>query len=238
MPRGVTVAPPPAPEGSKPGDKTPRAKVTIEKRGGATLDASALKGDFSNTQLAILALRSCRDAGVEVPKATWTAAYDYLKKFQHADGGWGYVLQAVQDESSYSSLTAAAVCSAAICANALGSKDPKSDPVAKKGLAWLDKNLDMAKNAGIETSSVGGPSPWQYYDLYSVERTGRVLSLDVVGKRWWYAEGAKWILAAQQADGHWEDGELSSGRRPSMTIADTCFALLFLTRATRPLTGG
>src|SRR5262249_6032462 len=152
-------------------------------------------------QLAILALRSCRDAGVEAPKATWSAAYDYLKKFQHADGGFGYVLRGEQDKASYSSLTAAAACSAAICANARGSKDPKSDPVVKKALGWLDKNLDLTKNAGIETSSVGGPSPWQYYDLYSVERTGRVLGLDVVGKKPWYAEGARWILGAQQADG-------------------------------------
>jgi hypothetical protein len=107
------------------------------------------------------------------------------------------------------------------------------------GLAWLDKNFDVATNVGIDRSAVVGPSPWQYYNLYSLERAGRVLGVDVLGKRSWYPEGAKWILSAQQGDGHWEDGDGpgAGGRRPSFTTADTCFALLFLTRATRPLTG-
>jgi hypothetical protein len=244
-PRGITVSPPPPPppEAAKAGDPkpdphAPRAKVSI-KRGDTQTSDVVRKGDFSNTQLAILGLRACREAGVEAPKETWTAALEYLKKFQRPEGGWGYVVSGEQDEASYASLTCAGACSVAICANALGSKDVRSDPNVKRALAWLDKHLDIPQNVGIDRSSVVGPSPWQYYHLYSLERAGRVLGLDVVGKRAWYAEGAKWIVAAQQADGRWEDGEGAGagGRRPSFTVADTCFALLFLTRATRPLTG-
>src|SRR5262245_17606459 len=61
-PRGTTVAPPPPAEGSKPGDRAPRPKVAIRRGESHTAEAGAAgKGDFSNTQLAILALRSCRD---------------------------------------------------------------------------------------------------------------------------------------------------------------------------------
>ena len=49
---------------------------------------------------------------------------------------------AVQDGASYASLTCACVCSLAICLHALGTKDVRSDAGIKKGLAWLDRNLD------------------------------------------------------------------------------------------------
>jgi hypothetical protein len=198
-----------------------------------------LRGDFSNTQFAILGLRACREARVDVPQETWKAALGYLRKTQRPDGGWGYVMGGTPDETSYASLTAAGVCSAAICLHATGSKDPKADPVVRKGLDWLRKNPDVEKNTGIESSSVVGPSTWQCYHLYSIERAARVLGLDEVGGLPWYAAGARWLLAAQREDGRWEDENLQHGRdKPSyMTTADTCFALLFLVRATRPLTG-
>jgi hypothetical protein len=236
MPNGVTVSPPPPEEGAeKP--SYPRDKVKVVRQGGVTSD-SVLRGDFSNTQFAILGLRACASAGVEAPASTWKAALAYLRKYQRPDGGWGYVVQGTQDEASYSSLTCAGVCSTAICLSALGTKDVASDAGIKKALAWLDKNLDPTRNAGADASSVMGPSTWQYYHLYSLERAGRVLGKETVGKRPWYAEGAAWLVARQQADGHWEDDATAVvGTRPRyLTPSETCFALLFLARATRPVT--
>ncbi len=232
---GVEVAPPPAEEG-KPAD-APRAKWVIARKIPATNYGTA-KGDFSNTQFAILGLRAAAEAGVEVPKETWKGALDYLKAFQRKDGGWGYVIGGTQDDGSYASLTCAGVCSAAICLHAFGAKDPKSDGLVTKGLSWLKKNLDVSVNAGMDTSATIQPRAWQYYHLYSLERAARVLGLAKVEGRAWYEEGAKWILAHQESDGSWCDVG-TSGPQPSyFKVADTCFALLFLTRATRPLTGG
>ena len=49
--------------------------------------------------------------------------------------------------------------------------------------------------------------------------------------------GARFLLDAQRTDGSWDD---ASGQNPSrgsyLTVADTCFAILFLARATPPLT--
>jgi hypothetical protein len=244
MPAGMRIQPPPPDEkpaeGAKPGagkPGAPKGKITIVRRSSATSD-TVLKGDFSNTQFAILGLRACREAGIEVPKETWKAALAYLRSFQRPDGGWGYVVQGEQDGASYASLTCAGACSLAICLAATGASDVKGDAGLKKALAWLDKNLDVARNVGIDQSEVIGPSPWQYYHLYSLERIGRALNLETVGKQRWYPAGATWLLAAQQADGHWADGEGPRSRPSYFTPADTCFALLFLTRATRPVTGG
>jgi hypothetical protein len=143
-----------------------------------------------------------------------------------------------QDEASYASLTCAGICSAAICLHALGTKDVRSDAVVKRGLAWLRKNLDIGRNVGIDQSVVIGPSAWQYYHLYSLERAARVLGLTDVEGRAWYPEGARWLLGKQRPDGSWADEESRGGRPRYLDVADTCFAILFLSRATRPLTGG
>ncbi len=233
---GVKVAPPPPPEGAAGPADAPRERVTIARRVPVATHGPS-KGDFSNTQFAILGLRACGEAGVEVPKETWKAALDYLRAFQRKDGGWGYVVGGQQDEASYASLTCAGACSAAICLHALGSKDVKGDATVKKALGWMRKNLDLSKNAGIDQSAIIGPRPWQYYHLYSVERAARVLGLADLEGRAWYPQGARWLLAHRQGDGSWLDEAGPGAQPPYFQVSDTCFALLFLTRATKPLTG-
>ncbi len=230
---GVTVPPPPRPEGAP---DAPLEKLVIERR--TPIDkAGTVKGDFSNTQFAILGLRAARDAGIEIPKATWKAALDYLRKFQRPDGGWGYVMGGQPDEASYASLTCAGICSTAICQAALGVKDVRGDAMVKKGLAWVRKHLDLERNANVESSSLIGPRGWQYYHLYCVERVARVLGLADLEGRAWYPKGAAFLVAKQLPDGGWLDEPGPGAQPPYFQTADTCFALLFLTRATRPLTG-
>jgi hypothetical protein len=65
---------------------------------------------------------------------------------------------------------------------------------------------------------------WNYYFLYGVERAGMLYDTKLIGSHDWYTEGALWLLEAQGAEGSWDD-----------SLFDTCFAILFLKRATRPL---
>jgi hypothetical protein len=233
-PEGVRVSPP-FDEAAMASAAAAKGRIRVERRDSMTSDR-VLRGDFSNTQFAILGLRACREAAVDVPPATWKKALEYLRKTQREDGGWGYEMAGVQDDASYASLTAAGVCSTAICLHATGVKDPKSDATVRRGLEWLRKNPDLGTNVGIDRSRVLGPSPWQCYHLYSVERAARVLGLEEIGGKPWYGPGARWLLDAQAEDGRWEDPALQGSRPRYLTPADTCFALLFLSRSTRPLT--
>jgi hypothetical protein len=237
--RALAVKPPslPEPEAGRHPSKEP--PVVIERHSEAAAFAG-MQGDFSNTQFALLGLRACREARVQVPDATWRAALDYMTRFQQKDGGWGYVVQGEQDQVSYASLTAAGIVGVALCLDGLGTSNPRTNPLVKKGLAWLAKRWDPDRNAGIDDSSIIGPSSWQTYHLYSVERVGRILNLKKIGKRAWYPAGAAHLLARQAGDGSWRDvGEDRTGRQPPyLQTADTCFAILFLTLSTPPLTRG
>jgi hypothetical protein len=234
QPGAVSVPEPTRAEGAEAD-----APIVIERKIDVALYGGA-KGDFSNTQFAVLGLRACRDAGIEIPRATWQAAYDYMRKTQRADGGWGYVYFGEQDDASYASLTCAGLSGAAICLHAL-KKGPAKDAVVKKARAWLDEHFDATRNVGIDRSAILGPSSWETYHLYSVERVGSILGWKEIGGRAWYPEGARHLLATQRGDGSWlaGGGAETFGARPRyLTTADTCFALLFLSKATPPLTGG
>ncbi len=88
------------------------------------------------------------------------------------------------------------------------------------GFAWLDKNWDVTKNPNYDS--------WHYYYLYGMERAGVLSNKTFIGGHDWYREGGTLILD-QQRGAMWDDGK-GDGR-----IASTCFAVLFLTRATVPL---
>jgi len=77
-----------------------------------------------------------------------------------------------------------------------------------------------------------------YYYLYGLERAGILYGTETFGSHEWYPEGAEFLLANQRADGAW----ISKDNAYANAVWDTCFAILFLRRATRPLqdvaTGG
>ena len=146
--------------------------------------------------------------------------------------------QGEQDLTSYASLTCAGACGASICLYQLGKKSPKGQAPVAKALKWLKERWDPAQNMWVENSSTVMPSTWQYYHLYSLERVCSILRLKKIGKRKWYPEGARWVLNQQQSGGGWDDPGGESNRPRYLTTADTCFAILFLARATPPLTGG
>jgi hypothetical protein len=141
-----------------------------------------------------------------------------------------------QDVASFASLTAAGTVGVALCLHGLGKGSPRSHPAVKKALAWFAKRWDPSENVGIDYSTFIQVSTWQYYHLYSVERLGRVLNRKKLGKRDWYAEGADFLLSHQKSDGSWEDPG-GDEDLPYLKTADTCFAILFLTLSTPPLTG-
>ncbi len=77
-----------------------------------------------------------------------------------------------------------------------------------------------------------------YYYLYGLERVGVLTGLETFGEHDWYLEGGQHILAAQNADGSWGNAARVANGGVAATpnaLPQTCFAILFLARATAPL---
>ncbi|MFN0205815.1 MAG: hypothetical protein ACKVS6_05825 [Planctomycetota bacterium] len=200
--------------------------------------------DLSNTQFAVLGLRSAYLSGAYIDAKVWMQILETVLKYQEqpklADAkptnrkpgatttgkipiaGFGY-----RDfQNPYGSMTAAGVCILAIAKEALGPK------LSGHGLRTVNNAIDAGVNWLAEYFSVGANprgGGWLYYYLYGLERIGALLQTDFIGIHDWYYEGGKAILNRQGNLGEWTEHD---------TQPDTCFALLFLRRATAPVFSG
>ncbi|TET37912.1 MAG: hypothetical protein E3J72_04275 [Planctomycetota bacterium] len=102
----------------------------------------------------------------------------------------------------------------------------------RDGCAWLAHHFTVTGNAEC--------SEWHMYYLYGLERAG-VLSIVIkLGEHNWYKEGAEYLLGSQSGDGSWagetgEEKRFGNIRSPAANLTSTtttCFAVLFLKRAT------
>jgi hypothetical protein len=201
---------------AKPSDK--KGTIALPKIGLRRQRWGKPPHDNSNTQIAILGLRAAILSGVQLPPDTLPLAAKYLRGCGQG-GGWGY---RKEEGGAWGSMTAGAVSSLAICDFYGGGVSAKNDPDIVKGVDWMVKRWTWDKCPDQPRGE------WQYYYIYGVERVGRLVGVDVMGGHDWYAEGVKYLLSKQRGDGSWEGGN-------SDVIVDTCFAILFLRRATKPL---
>ncbi|MFN3486384.1 MAG: hypothetical protein ACK44W_13015 [Planctomycetota bacterium] len=219
-------------------------------------------GDNSNTQYAALGMRACHDAGIIIPESVTARAIQWWRSSQKESsgprvrfdvkdsldapvtGGASGIMEVVNaepqgwcykdhgDHKAYGSMTAGAVGSLAIwlyIKDDDGGKKKRSwkkDKDVHEGLAWLAANFSVTYNPGpYEHGDRAENSQHQFeYYLYALERAGMLYGTETMGTHWWYPEGAKVLLEKQAADGKWGGG-----------VVDTCFAILFLKRATAPL---
>jgi hypothetical protein len=203
-------------------------------------------GDNSNAQYAALGLRACAEAGVVIPRETLERARKWWIGAQQArdakgerkavasgagggaPGGWCYG-GADHGHAPYGSMTAGAVGALVIYDHLLG-LPWKKDEAVLRGLAWMSLRYSVTANPGPAEWDPESPGYMLYYYLYAVERAGILTGLEKLGDHPWYATGARAILAAQAGDGSWKSQALEAD-----ATWDTCFAILFLTRATSPL---
>lgn len=187
--------------------------------------------DLSNTQYAALGLWAAARSGVEIEPAVWWRLAEALFRYRDSSGGFGYV---PGGEGGTGSMTAAGVGTLALCEMHLRLADELDPALAERmaegrrgGLEWLDAHF------AVDTNPKSGA--WLYYYLYGLERMGGLTGVREIGEHDWYQEGARYIVDEQDEDGGWVDGT---------DLSDTCFAVLFLKRATadagprQPLTGG
>ncbi len=208
-------------------------------------------GDNSNSQYAALGLRAAYDAGISIPGDTVALALRWWKENQKDKAekgreavstgtvdlgpprGWCYFYDnGHEDHKSFGSMSAGAVASMVIYHYMLGN-DWWRDSSVKSGLSWVAANFSVTVNPGSPCTFGNNERTQYHYYLYALERVGMLYGTVKVGAHAWYAEGAKELLNAQKEDGSWE------GSDGSNSTWDTCFAILFLKRATAPIaTGG
>jgi hypothetical protein len=215
---------------SSPGNVSAGGGTSAERPGTTTVKKQPPKimvprrawgqpNDNSNTQYAILGLRASMAIGVIPPPDCLSTTEKWLTDNQNDDGGWSYD---TKGKESYGSMTVGGVSSLAICVrNGTKPGDPSQDPRIKRGIDWLGKKLKFDGNPGKGNE-------WHYYWIYGVERAGSLAETEWFGDKPWYHEGATWLLANQNNNGTWGK-EGSKGQR----ILDTCWAILFLRRATK-----
>jgi ferric-dicitrate binding protein FerR (iron transport regulator) len=204
-------------------------------------------GDNSNAQYAALGLRACYDSGVMIPAEVLHLASRWWRESQFADAedrknayggrGWCYfdgkgkVNGGDCCKYTYAAMTAGAVGSLVILDHLLG-KDWKSDANVRLGTEWLTTNFSVTHDFKWGKEIPGDPENQgaHFYYLYALERLGTFIAQEKFGRHEWYPEGAAVIVERQRPDGSWMDIDLGN-----FPVWDTCFSILFLRRATRPL---
>lgn len=141
--------------------------------------------DISVTICQIMALRSARNAGIEVPKATIDRAVEYVRACQNPDGGFRYQLMS---GGSAWPRTAAGVAS-------LYYSGIYTDDAIDRGLAYLIDHA--APNRGLPPGSHYFYG--HYYAVQSMYLSG--------GERWttWWPAIRDELVATQNPDGMWDD---------------------------------
>jgi hypothetical protein len=199
----------------------PRRSATLEIVRRGLISAPRDYWDNSNTQFAALGLHSTVHAGIGVPKDTWSKVDDHFRRTQQADGGWGY-----SGGGATGSMTCSGVASVLIARRHLGEANPAIDKAVINGLSWLASNFTVEHNPKQKEN--------HYYYLYGLERVGVLAQSEFIGRNEWYPLGARYLIDAQEADGSWgSDSGPPTGN--DKTYLDTCYAILFLRRATLPL---
>ena len=207
-----------------------RIKGTQNRNGGWRYGQRNGDQDLSSTQFVLLALRAASQAGYPVEKTapeTWRWAANYCERMQKKSGAFGY---GKVDPKWSGSMDACGIASLVICKEQMAlAKQPVPDFIddsIKKGLAHLDTVFDATQNPNKRRHL--------YYYLYGVERVGDLTGRAEFNGKNWYVRGARLLVGAQDPSGKWVD----SGAFKPKDVLGTCFALLFLKRATPPTVTG
>ncbi len=196
-------------------------------------------GDNSNSQYAALGIRACHDAGIVFPREVieraeraWRQGKIAREVGGYPEAGWCYEAEG-GGHAPYGSITAGAVGSLAIydyVRDGEKARSWKRDRDIHAGIRWLANHFTVRVNPGSFKDRENDTQCMLYYYLYALERAGTLCGTENFGPRRWYAEGAAFLLEAQRPDGSW-----FAEHKSNRALWDTCWAILFLRRATRPL---
>jgi len=196
--------------------------------------------DLSNTQVAALGFRAAVHAGLDVPKSIWSDLVEIALRYQERP------VQLDDDDLpkekrrmagffyEHGVGPSASMTTAGLTILGIALEDPRRvdrrleariEEARQLALNWLENNFSVEGNPG-------GAGNWHYYYLYGLERVGAFFGLEQIGGHDWYHEGAAQLIRSQRPNGGWWNDGRSKWPPAPMPVANTCFALLFLRKAT------
>ncbi len=180
--------------------------------------------DHSVSQFAVLGVWSLAQAGCEVPVNYWRYVDAAWHHQQAAGGTWAYYAGTNTGDDPTLSMTAAGVATLYLAQEynrlAPQCRGNVTDAGIDAGLRYLGDHL----------TSLGQDR--RFYTLFGISRVGLASGYKRLGPTDWFAWGADLAVHDQRPDGSWHnqrENENVDG------VADTAFALLFLSRGRAPL---
>lgn len=200
--------------------------------------------DGSNTQYALLGLYAAKQAGVKIDDDKWNAIRDLYLNCQKDESNiaayWRYDLS--QNMAQYGAsftMTVAGLCGLFISGMGLNESQQKLDeatgiaancghyktnPAIAKGMNWIAARFAFEKVPNMKMSVM--------YNVYGIERLGRLSGQRFIGKADWYREGVDYLLPRQNDDGTWTRNDQVADKVPAIA---TSFGLLFLCKGRTPI---
>ncbi|MAO22910.1 MAG: prenyltransferase [Phycisphaerae bacterium] len=171
---------------------------TQNDEGGWRYNPVPYDADVSVTICQIMALRSARNAGIEVSSEVIDRAVEYVRMCQNADGGFKYQLGS---GNSAWPRTAAGVAS-------LYYAGIYEDDAIDKGIEYLTKNALPGKASASRSHYFYG----QYYAVQAMYLAG-----DAHWALWWPAIRAE-LIAQQNDEGSWDDRSVGKPYGTAMAL--------------------
>lgn len=213
------------------------------------------RADNSNTQYALLGLWAGRQAGAIIDPPVWKAIQEFytrtqLKPTMNAQGrpaaGWTYTNDGSNKDGWAGgkptlTMTAAGVCGLYIAA--LDVNDNKQELNEQTGVAakcgFYPEDDAIAKGMRFLAQEFRFINPpHTFYNVYGLERVGRLSGQRFIGDHDWYRLGCEYLTGvresrglAQKSDGRWVMDEALD----KYPIVSTSFALLFLAKGRTPI---
>jgi hypothetical protein len=200
--------------------------------------APANMADNSNTQYALLGLYAAKQAGATIDPSVWQQIRDFYTRTQKVDGpasgSWSYTTLANIGAQPSFSMTVAGVCGLYIASMGLDESsqqlDPQTGVAANCGI--YDENQAVRRGLNYVASRFNFESPKSsFYNIYGIERLGRLSGERFIGRHDWYRQGCEWLLARQEPNGAF----VGKGGIDAAPIISTSFALLFLAKGRTPV---
>ena len=171
---------------------------TQNDEGGWRYNPVPTDADVSVTICQVMALRSARNAGLEVPKSTIDRAVEYVRQCQNTDGGFRYQLGRGGSAWPRSAAGVATLFYAGIY----------KDDAIDRGLKYL---VDSALPGA---NPVQGPHYFygQYYSVQAMYLAG--------GENWnrWWPSIRRELIAAQDEKGLWNDSSAGDAYGTAMAL--------------------